>query len=178
MVLKNDCKFLNKMFTFYIFLTGCSKQISSQSCRQKSRLQHRRRFRQRWTSLGKVCRYFWNGSLAIPLQRGIVFSKKIIPQNHKLGCIIADVPFIFQSKKQICIFISKLGCYYNCVLFSDDIIFKTTTIKCSKIMHHKEERKKFYSWFNIVSDTCHLAVLIAKNCFQFWTIDIVIPSGY
>ena len=64
--------------------------------------------------------YIWSGRLVPSLSRfvklkflewqpchssqeGIVLTKLIIPWNYKLGRIIADVPFFFFSKEQICI---------------------------------------------------------------------------
>ena len=46
-----------------------------------------------------ICRSFWSGSHAIPLQRCLIFTKIIIPQNYKLGCIFADFHFFFYQIK-------------------------------------------------------------------------------
>ena len=43
---------------------------------------------------------FWNGTLAIPLQRGMVFTKIIIPWNCRLDRIFANFLFFFLSKNK------------------------------------------------------------------------------
>ena len=51
---------------------------------------------------------FWNGSLAIPQQRGMVFTKYIMPYNFKLGCSIADFHFFFLSKTNFRLYVSAV----------------------------------------------------------------------
>ena len=43
---------------------------------------------------------FWNGSHAIPMQWGKVFTKIIMPYYYKLGCIFDNFQFFFLSKNK------------------------------------------------------------------------------
>ena len=60
---------------------------------------------------------FWNGSHFIPYQRGMVFTKIIIPQNCKQAPILLIFHFNF-IKKQICICINGPDCSGHCLHFS------------------------------------------------------------
>ena len=48
----------------------------------------------------KIKRPFWNGSHAIPMQRGLVFTKIIRPQKWKLGRIFDNFLFFFLKPNQ------------------------------------------------------------------------------
>ena len=113
-------------------------------------------------TIGSLFIIFWNGSHAISHQKGMFFTNIIIPQNYKLGCIIANVPFFFLSKKVVSIdlFGSQIVCFrpkeyirsVQCFLFvTSQLVPKSSN----------GDRKQHFSW----RDNNFTSILCARKTF-------------